>query len=238
MNSSYSSQALEMGEVPVSEIDVDARATFISRTYGHLFGAMALFTGIEVAIFKAGLAEKMFDAMMGRWIIVLGAFMVVSWIASHMAARARTLPVQYMALIGFVAVEAVIFVPLLYIANAVADGLIASAAIVTMGGFAGLTFIAFATRKDFSFLGGIIKFGMFAALLAILAGWMFGFQLGTFFSVGMVVLAGAAILYDTSNILHHYPEDRYVSAALGLFSSVALMFWYVLRIFIAFANND
>ena len=37
----------------------------------------------------------------------------------------------------------------------------------------------------------------------------------------------------TSNILLHYPEDRYVAAALELFASVALMFWYVLRLFMS-----
>ena len=72
--------------------------------------------------------------------------------------------------------------------------------------------------------GGII------ALVTIVGGVLFGFQLGTFFSVAMVGLAGAAILYDTSNVLHHYPEDRYVAASLELFASVALMLWYVLRL--------
>ena len=43
-------------------------------------------------------------------------------------------------------------------------------------------------------------------------------------------LAGVAILYDTSKILRDFPEDRYVGAALQLFASVALMFWYVLRL--------
>ena len=51
-----------------------------------------------------------------------------------------------------------------------------------------------------------------------------------FFSVAMIGLAGASILYDNSNVLHHYPEDRYVGAALELFASVALLFWYVLRL--------
>jgi FtsH-binding integral membrane protein len=72
-----------------------------------------------------------------------------------------------------------------------------------------------------------------AAALLIVASVIFGFNLGTWFSVGMVVLAGAAILYDTSNVLHHYSEDRYVAAALELFASVALMFWYVLRLFLS-----
>ena len=109
--------------------------------------------------------------------------------------------------------------------------MIQSAALVTLIGFAALTGVVFVTRKDFSFLGALLKWGGVVALVLIVAGVVFGFQLGTFFSVGMVAFAGAAILYDTSNILHHYPEDRYVAAALGLFASVALMFWYVLRLF-------
>ena len=71
------------------------------------------------------------------------------------------------------------------------------------------------------------------ALVAILGGIFFGFELGTWFSVAMIGFAGGAILYDTSNVLHHYPEDRYVGAALRLFASVAMMFWYVLRLFMS-----
>ena len=63
------------------------------------------------------------------------------------------------------------------------------------------------------------------ALGLIVFSLLLGFELGTFFCVGMVAFAGAAILYDTSNVIHHYPEDRYVGAALQLFASFALMFW-------------
>jgi len=100
-------------------------------------------------------------------------------------------------------------------------------------GFAGLTAVAFLTRKDFSFLGSMLRWGFVAALLLIVGGVLFGFQLGTFFSVGMIALAGAAILYDTSNVLHHFPEDQHVSASLQLFGSIALMFWYVLSLFLS-----
>ena len=120
---------------------------------------------------------------------------------------------------------------MLYIANSYADGTIESAALVTMLGFGGLTAVAFTTRKDFSFMGSALRWGGVVALLAIVGGVLFGFQLGTWFSVAMVGFAGAAILYDTSNVLLHYPEDRYVGAALQLFASVAMMFWYILRIF-------
>ena len=49
----------------------------------------------------------------------------------------------------------------------------------------------------------------------------------------MIGLAGMMILYTTSKVMRDYPEDRYVAASLALFSSVALMFWYVLRLFMS-----
>jgi hypothetical protein len=140
---------------------------------------------------------------------------------------------QYAALLGFVVAESIIFVPLLYVANRMAPGATSSAALVTFLGFGGLTAVAFITRKDFSFLRGVLGWGFVVAILLIVASVLFGWHMGTWFSVGMVALAGASVLYDTSNVLHHYPEDRYVAAALELFASVALMFWYVLRLFLA-----
>jgi FtsH-binding integral membrane protein len=93
--------------------------------------------------------------------------------------------------------------------------------------------VAFWTRKDFSVLGGLVRWGMILGLVGIVAAVLFGFELGTWFSIGMIGLAGASVLYETSNILHHYDEDRYVGAALALFASIALMFWYVLRLFLS-----
>lgn len=215
-------------------IDAGSRAIFIVRTYNHLLAAIVGFTLFEVALFKSGLAEPMARAMLGvNWLLVLGGFVVVSWLASRFAHTATSLAVQYLALVGFVVAEGIIFVPLLYVADHYAPGAIQSAAAVTLIGFAGLTGIAFWTRKDFSFLGGLLRWGGILALLAIVGGVLFGFGLGTWFSVAMIGLSGAAILYDTSKIIRDFPEERYVAAALELFASVALMFWYVLRLFLA-----
>jgi FtsH-binding integral membrane protein len=195
---------------------------------------MIAFTLIEVWLFRTGIAETIARAILGTsWLLALGAFIVVGWLASRTAHTATSMGAQYAALGAFVVAEAVIFVPLLYMANAYAPGAIQSAASVTLLGFAGLTAIAFISRKDFSFLGSILQWAGLVALVLIIAGVVFGFQLGTFFTVGMIALAGGAILYDTSNILHHYSEDRYVGASLELFASVALLFWYVLSFFIS-----
>ena len=218
----------------VGDLDVQSRATFVSRTYGHLFGAILGFTLLEVFFFKTGLAETIARTLMsGSWLIVLGGFVVVSWLATKVANTAESKPAQYAALAGFVVAEAIVFVPLLYLADRTAPGVITSAAVVTFFAFAALTIVVFLTRKDFSFLRGILMWGGIVALVLIAGGAIFGFNLGTYFSVAMVALAGASILYDTSNVLHHYPEDRYVGAALSLFASVAMMLWYVLRLFLS-----
>lgn len=221
-----------------SDLGVSARAQFIMRTYGHLLAAVLGFTAIEVYLFTSGLAVPIAQAMLGTsWLIVLGAFVLASWLFRSLAHSARSKSTQYIGLSAFVVIESIIFVPLLVMAQAVAPGAIQSAALTTILGFVGLTAVVFTTRKDFSFLGSILRWAGIVALLLVVAGAIFGFQLGTFFSVAMVGLAGASILYDTSNVLHHYPEDSHVAAALELFSAVALMFWYVLQLFIS-ARRD
>lgn len=215
----------------------DRRARFIVRTYNHLFGAIVLFTLIEFGLFMSGAADMIAAVVFngGRllWFGFIAAFMLVGWFATRFAHTAESKPAQYAGLGAYVFMQAVIMVPLLWIAERFAPSAIPSAGLVTMVGFAGLTGIAFWTRKDFSFLGGIVRWGFLCALLLIVAAMIFGFQLGVFFSVALVGLAGASILYDTSNVIHHYPEDRYVGAALELFASVAVMFYYVLRLFLS-----
>ena len=218
-------------DIPVIDLDDQSRGRFIARTYNHLFAAICAFTLIEIGLFKSGLAEPIAKAMLGTsWLLVLGGFMLLSWFARNVVYKATSKASQYAALAAYVVGQAFIFVPLLFIADHYAPGAIASAAIITFIAFTVLTLVVFITRKDFSFLRGILMWGGIIGLVMIVGGVIFGFQLGTFFSVGMVALAGAAILYDTSNVLHHYPEDRYVAAALELFASVALMLWYVLRL--------
>ena len=117
--------------------------------------------------------------------------------------------------------------------DALVSGPISSAATITLLAFGGLTAVVMITRKDFSFLRGLLVWGGILALVAIVSAVIFGFQLGTWFMVAMIGFAGAAVLYDTSNILHHYPKHLYVAASLELFSSIALMFWYVLQFFMS-----
>jgi FtsH-binding integral membrane protein len=219
---------------PVATASAEARSTFIWRTYGHVALAILAFAGIESYLFSSELGARIAQTLLGfNWLLIRGAFMIVGWIASHVAHNIDSKPLQYLALGGFVLAEAIIFVPLLYIAISYQPAIIESAVGITLLGVGGLTAVAFVTRKDFSFLRGVLMWGGILALVAIAGGVLFGFHLGTWFSVAMIGFAGAAVLYDTSNILHHFPEDRYVAASLQLFASIALMFWYVLSLLLS-----
>ncbi|MGB0886336.1 MAG: Bax inhibitor-1/YccA family protein, partial [Chitinophagales bacterium] len=169
------------------------------------------------------------------WFLMLGGFMLATTFAEKMAINSHEKNKQYLGFGIYIVAEAFIFIPLIYIALNASGGenLIMQAAIVTLSLFAGLSSVVFFTGKDFSFMKTGLMVGGFIALGLIAAGLLFGFDLGLWFSVGMVVLAGGTILYQTSNLVHRYSTDQYVAAALGLFASLMLLFWYILRIFLS-----
>ncbi len=220
--------------VLVAEASQSERAKFIQRTYTHLAGAVAAFVLLEFALLNSPLAKIMFNLIAANrfmWLAVLGGFALLGWLARELASRTTSLQSQYMGLGLYVVAEAIIFIPLLFIAiNFSSPAVLPNAVVLTGALFAGLTAIAFTTRKDFSFLRGALTMGGFLALGLIICSAIFGFSLGLWFSLAMVIFAGAAILYDTSNVLHHSSTDQYVAASLELFASVALLFWYILQI--------
>jgi len=218
---------------PVSTLSVEDRSNFIWKCYAHVVGAILAFAAIEVYLFQSGIAAAITQPMIGNWFLVLAAFMLAGWGATHVAHRIESKNAQYAALAVFIVMQALIFAPMLFIAYMMEPGIIDSAAGVTILGSVGLVAVAMITRKDFSFLRGMLVWIGILALVAIVGSLMFGFELGTWFSVAMIGFAGAAVLYDTSNILHHYPQDKYVAASMQLFASIAMMFWYILRLFMS-----
>jgi len=211
----------------------ETRQKFLNTTYYHLLGAILLLVGIEVFLFKSGLAQPIAKTLLSvNWLIILGIFMVASGFADNIAHKNAGKTTQYLAMFAYVSLWAVMLVPMLAIAMVRDPSIIQSAATVTLLGFGALTAIVMFTGKDFSFMRSLLMWFGGAAIIGIVASVLFGFTLGTWFSVAMIAYSGAAILYNTSKVLHDYPKARYVGAALSLFSSIALMFWYVAQIFL------
>lgn len=218
--------------VPVADLAAREQSSFLTRVYGHLILAVLLFVGLEVWFFRSGIANNVLQIFSGvSWLVVLGGFMLLSWVATLIAVPTVSRPLQYVGFFLYVLLQALIFVPLLAAADTAAPGVIASAAQVTIGGFLLLTAVVVTTGRDFSFLRAFLVWGGLLALALIVCAVLFKFDLGTWFSVAMVVLAGGSVLYTTSNIMRGFPANAEVAASIQLFAGIAMMFWYVLRLF-------
>ncbi|PQJ27044.1 Bax inhibitor-1/YccA family protein [Rubritalea profundi] len=218
----------------------DVRATFIKKTYAHLGGAIGLFAILEYFFLRSQTMLNLVQPMMGNWWMILIGFMGISWLANKWATSNTSLAMQYAGLGLYVVAQAIIFIPLLYMAIAItgSTALIGQAGIITAALTVGVTAIAFITKKDFSFLNSFLMIGGFIALGLIFSSMIFGFNLGLIFSAAMAIFASVAILRDTSNIIHKYGTEQYVAASLGLFASIALLFWYVIQILMSLAGRD
>src|SRR5689334_19879612 len=102
------------GPIAIEGPSAESRARFIMRTYGHLMGAIFAFVGLEVFLFQSGMAYSILSALQGvNWLLVLGAFLIVGWLASKVAHSVESMPAQYAALGVYVVAEAIIFVPMI-----------------------------------------------------------------------------------------------------------------------------
>ncbi len=235
MNSSFNPYAVGS----VSEAPLETRTDFVRKTYTHLAGAIALFAVLEWVLLSIIPPQAIFGLLQKSpymWLIVLGAFMGVSWLANKWASGGASKPMQYAGLGLYVVAESVIFLPMLMMATLYDPAAIGKAGVVTGFMVLGLTAIAFTTKKDFSFLGGMLKIGFIVAFGLVIAAVFFpglASGMGLWFSVAMIVLASGSILYSTSQIMYHYAPGQHVAASLSLFASVALLFYYVLRLFMS-----
>jgi len=219
-----------------SAAHVDERTTFIRRTYAHLAGAILAFTILEFAIFGLmppeiaqtilGLFTRGFGVFI-LFALFIGAGSLARWWAFNGGSQAM----QYAGLALYIVMEAVIFVPLLYVVlyfTRQPQSMLVQAGGLTLCVFGGLTVATFATRKDFSFLRTGLTIGSFVMLGAIVVGWFTGYDMGLFYSLFGIALACGYILYDTSNVIHRFRTDQHVAASLELFASVAYLFYNIL----------
>ena len=126
----------------------------------------------------------------------MGLFMGVGYMADKLARSESSEQMQYLGLGMFVIAEAIVFLPLLFVATMFSgSGLIPTAGLMTLLLVLGITATVFITRKDFSFMRGFLMVGGFVALGFILCSILFGFSLGLIFAAVMVVFAAGSVLY-------------------------------------------
>lgn len=215
----------------VAHVSAEERSIFLRRVYQHVAGALALFIILEAILQSLPFATSVAEQMSGAWLLVILGFWVVSWISSRWTAPNLPLSQQYLGLGLFTVAEAIIFMPLIAYVRLYEDGnVLPTAGVLTTALAVGLSLIALDPRTDFSLLRGALFLLTPVAIGLILASLLFGVGLGGWFSLLMIGIAGASILYKTDEISRTSRTDGYVSAALVLFASFMLLLWYVIRL--------
>jgi FtsH-binding integral membrane protein len=214
------------------------RLAFIRRTYLHVGGAIvafALLLGALVNFVPPETMQALFFGSRLSWLIVLGVYMGVSFLANRMAQADMPVGAQYGGIGLYVVAEAILFWPIIWVCTTLPQfsGILPQAVILTLALAGGLTMSVFVTKKDFSFMGPVLVTLGWVSFAVIIAGIFFGFGLGLWFSLAMIALMCGFILYETSLVLHHYRTNQHVAAALVIFSSLATLFWYVIRALMA-----
>lgn len=217
--------------MPVAGLPKKNRAAFLQLTYLHFVATVIGFAVIEVILLKMKATERAITFMLeANWLLILGAFMVVAWLAIRLAHRARALPAQYGALVVFLLAQAVIFAPLLHIALTMSPDIVSQASVATLGGFGFVTALVLLIRKEFVFVKALLLWCGLLGASVFVASFLTSLPFHAYIITAVIAAAGVTIFHVTTKILHSYPEDRYVAASLELFASIGLMFWFVLRL--------
>jgi FtsH-binding integral membrane protein len=238
----------------VATLGVSDRVAFLRKTYGLLGIALVAFAALTGGLmvyatdFSWAFSRWAFSGY--TWLVVILLFMGIGFVAQRLAQSETSPALQYLGLGLAVAAEALLLQPLLWIlmikfgnraeiwadntTHAVLSGTAASillqAVVITLSIFLGLTAVVFLTKKDFSFMRGVLSIATFAILGVILASILFGFSLGALFCGFVILVMAGYILYQTSLVMSHFPPTGHVAAALMLFSTIATLFWYVLQL--------
>jgi FtsH-binding integral membrane protein len=211
------------------------RVAFIRRTYLHVAGAIVAFAVLLAALLSFVPQETMVNIFFrGRfsWFIVFGAFMAITFLAQKMVTSQSSVGTQYLGLGLYVVAEAVIFWPLIWLVTTLPNmhGVLAQSLVLTLALAGGLTMSVFITKADFSWMRSALSVASWVAFGIILLSMFGAFSLGIFFIVAMIALMCGFILYETSQVLHHYPVNMHVAASLTIFASLATLFWYVVQL--------
>lgn len=224
-NTFASGQALQ----PVAQASAETRMDFIRKTY-------VLFMAGIVACIVMGVitlsVPALFDASLALIKVPLLFFMLLMGAVIGANAVSRIEGINYLALFAFTAFTGFLVTPLLAMYELSAPGILMQAAVLTLLMFGSLTTYVFVTKKDFSFLGGMLFVGLIAMIGGVLLN-VFLFKsnaTGYWMAWGILLLFSGFVLYDTSRIIYRYDEKSYCSAALALFLDFFNMFLAILRI--------
>ncbi|KAJ1672373.1 hypothetical protein IWW47_003989 [Coemansia sp. RSA 2052] len=212
--------------VTVGQSDISIRHAFIRRVYTILTIQLLATTAFGAYLrhidatsgFLLRHVWTVYAAMLGTFVSLAGLW----W-------KRRSHPANIVFLSVFTFFEA-------YVLGAATafykDSIVVQALAITLGLFVVLTLFAMQSRYDFSKLGSILFFSLWAIILVGLVQIFLPFNRA--FDMAMAVVIALVfcgyILYDTHMIMHRLSPDEYIVASLDLYLDVVNLFLAILRI--------
>jgi modulator of FtsH protease len=205
---------------------VEERMAFVRKVYALFFAAtLAAIVGVAVGITNIGIMRAVVAHPFLAFFLLMGGVMG--------AQAVRLVPVvNLLALFAFTALTGIIISPAIAIYTQLNPASILQAGVLTVGIFGGLTAYVFASKKDFSFMRGMVTTGLIVVFLAVVLNlFIVGSSALSFaISCAALLLFSGFVLYDTSNIIRRYPTNEYVAGALSLYLDAFNIFLALLRI--------
>jgi FtsH-binding integral membrane protein len=213
------------GAETAARASVSERMGFVRKVYA-LFFAATLFAVGGVALGLSFEPLQLF-ARQHPWIML---FVMLGGVMGAQAVR-HVRGLNLLALFGFTTLTGVVISPLIAVIRLINPGSILAAGVLTVGIFGGLTAYVFISKKDFSFMRGMVTTGLIVVILAAVVNIFLGSSaLGFAVAAATLLLFSGFVLYDTSNIIRRYPTNEYIAGALDLYLDAFNIFLALLRI--------
>lgn len=145
-------------------------------------------------------------------------------------------PLNRFLFVLFAFITGVTIAPLIGILASSPGGLaiVSKALIAATCTFAATGIVGWTTQKDLSGLGGFLMVSLLAIFIVGIVGifipWSNTFEM-VYAGIG-ILLFSAFTMYDFQK-LKHYPQDRYIDAALNIYLDFFNLFIFILRFMIA-----
>ena len=209
-----------------AEVSVGERMSFVRKVYA-LFFAATMFAVGGVAL-GLSVESLMFAVAEHYWI---SFFLLIGGVMGAQAVR-HVPGLNLAALFGFTTLTGVIISPAIFIYSRTNPASLWQAGLLTVGIFGGLTAYVFVSKKDFSFMRGMLTTGLIVLFLAVVLNlFLVGSSALSFgIAAAALLLFSGFVLYDTSNIIRRYPTNEYVAGALDLYLDAFNIFMALLRL--------
>lgn len=221
------SGSLESSGLPTAaESGLAERLGFVRKVYA-LFFAATLFAvgGVAIGFAFPEFVFSIFARPLVAFLVLIGGVF-----AAQAVRHVRGL--NLLALFGFTTLTGLVISPLMIFYAATNPTSIIQAGVLTVAIFGGLTAYVFITKRDFSFLRGLLFTGL---IMVVVGGLLNVFLIGSS-AIGFAIAAmclllfSGYVLYDTSNIIRRYPTNEYVAGALSLYLDAFNIFLALLRL--------